>query len=261
MMRKSDLAIWEQNHEKWIPKRSGGHRLVVSPGKHNRLKQQNALSVLNEYSQLICRHAHGFITGRNVVTAALLHRGYEYTLCCDLVDFFDNCRPNRIRREFELLQAAAPATGGINGYRYRHLFANWTSVDADPRLSPEYLHKGRLAQGLLTSPAFCNIATAQMDRDIAHVLAELDPDAIYTRYADDLSISTNSRAVADEMKQWLQAIAAEHGHHKPADISLHLRIEMNRHGLRLANMPTPADYAPMPDTYIDARGRVAPRVV
>jgi hypothetical protein len=46
-------------------------------------------------------------------------------------------------------------------------------------------------------------------------------------------------------------IAAEHGHRKPLDIALHLRVELDRRGLQVD--ATAGTFAP--STYIDARGR------
>lgn len=46
-------------------------------------------------------------------------------------------------------------------------------------------------------------------------------------------------------------VAAKHGHTKPADIALHLRIELDRRNLAIH-----ATSAAAPASYIDARGRV-----
>jgi hypothetical protein len=43
-------------------------------------------------------------------------------------------------------------------------------------------------------------------------------------------------------------VAAEHGHTKPADIALHIRVELDRRDLKVIEKRAPK-------TYIDARGR------
>jgi RNA-directed DNA polymerase len=176
-----------------IPKKSGGTRLIVSPSTALRVKLRRLLPTYNAASEHLCKYAYGFVSGRNVVTAAMKHRGFAYTLSCDLRDFFDRCTISA-----ELLKH-------LNEQLPRQKFG---------RIGlPEYVaYKGRFAQGLPTSPALANLSAVPMDEDIAAWLQERDPSAVYTRYADDLSISSNNKDVLMELKAALPEMVAKHGH-------------------------------------------------
>lgn len=166
-----------------IQKKSGGYRQIVKCSREERDRLREHLPALDAIQRRDCPHAHGFAAGRSTVTAARLHRGYRYTLCCDLRDFFDRCTRDAAER------AGVPAE----------------ILDA-------CLYEDRAAQGLPTSPAIANICAARIDAEIVTRLADLDPDATYTRYADDLSISSDSREVLDTLRGDLPCLVARHGH-------------------------------------------------
>jgi hypothetical protein len=93
------------------------------------------------------------------VTNAASHVGYQFTLCMDLSNFFDTVTEWHV--------------GSLLG----EAICNVVLVD------------GAARQGLPTSPAVSNIAAAGMD---ARILSKLHADDAYTRYADDMTISTNN---------------------------------------------------------------------
>src|SRR5579871_1204987 len=104
--------------------------------------------------------AHGFIAGRSPVTMATAHTGYDVTVSLDLADWFESITRNQL---IEL---------GM-----RHEWAD--------KCCPG----GKLRQGLPTSPAAANFAAVALDRDLATYLNFQDSGMVYTRYADDLTIS------------------------------------------------------------------------
>lgn len=174
-----------------IKKRGAGYRTIYAPDDAERVAYVELGRTLTRLSIVSCPHAHGFIPGRSPTTCAMAHAGRRWTICADLRDFFDRVRPERIAAGIEL-------AGKETGEAVRLALA--ACIDAAPR------------QGLPSSPAAANLGAAELDRDIVAWLAQRDPAAIYTRYADDLSVSSDSRALVDEFRAALPGLCARYGH-------------------------------------------------
>lgn len=109
--------------------------------------------------------AHGFITGRNCVSAAIQHIGYELTIMMDISKFFDSVT--------------------------RDMIAN-VSIEASQ--DKNYFHEGNYTpQGFVTSPILCNIASLPFIETIHNFLKALYGigNFAFTIYADDIQISIN----------------------------------------------------------------------
>ncbi len=179
-----------------IPKRAGQFRTIYVPNVAERI-------VLNEHLQKIKLVAegvnivgggiqHGFQPARSPTTNALQHVNYQYTLTMDLKDFFDSVTPDMVPETIRF---------------------------------PECFPDGAARQGLPTSPALANIAACKMDAEICELLPQFnknpmrifslfdqaDANVAYTRYADDLTFSTNT---FDRIKFFMAVvprIAERHG--------------------------------------------------
>ncbi len=158
-----------------IPKRSGGVCIVVSPGRRMKQTLRGLLPQLEAVAIALDVFGvqHGFTPGRSPVTNAAAHVGFRYTVSFDLADCFDHVTLRKVRAVYQDAPSVAfYATAEV-----------MNSGDAVAR------------QGLPTSPAMCNIALAPLD---AMIVRWLDGRGVYTRYADDLTISTDDKAVVDE---------------------------------------------------------------
>ena len=155
-----------------IPKRTGGYRIICAPSPELLSRQQRLLPLLTEYfvnlagSYDVLKHMHGFIRGRNAVTAATQHIGYETTISMDIADFFESVKPNE-----DLIELTND---------YQALYA-----------------KNRAPQGFATSPILANISLivaikaiqVSLDRELGR------NNYAFTIYADDIQISTNGLGV------------------------------------------------------------------
>jgi hypothetical protein len=172
-------------------------RIVKIPKKHGKTRTIYAVNrqERREYRWLLRKHVaplatkmcnasvvHGFTHNRNAVTNAMAHVRRAYTITADLRDFFDSIRLNLARLPIALLPIADK------------LF-----VDGAPR------------QGLPTSPAVANIAAAGMDESILNWARGRGLRIVYTRYADDLTISCDDRATVDAVLGELPKIVEQHG--------------------------------------------------
>lgn len=145
-----------------IPKRNGKFRTIYVPDAKEKTAYRKLLPELLPIAFQLCdpNIVHGFMPGRSPITNAMAHVDRAYTLCFDLENFFDTVT-------------------------WRHL----AGVLPD-HLVDAVLYDGAARQGLPTSPLVSNIAAAGMDKLISDILP---PAVTYTRYADDLAFSYNTK--------------------------------------------------------------------
>jgi RNA-directed DNA polymerase len=195
----------------WIPKASGGHRLVEAPKWRLRTAQRRILDgILNH----IPPHdaAHGFREGRSVITFAQQHVGRGVVLRVDLQAFFASVFAARV---IGMLR-----TAGYPEEVSRTLAALCThrtpsdvlagAPEGDP-IDLARLRTPHLPQGAPTSGALANLAAYRLDVRIAALAAKVG--ATYSRYADDLVLSGDRKLAhaAPTLVARLAAIASEEG--------------------------------------------------
>ena len=156
-------------HELTIPKKRGGVRTLTVPLHPLKWVQRSLLLVL---THLFPRHkcAHGFERGKSIITHAKQHVGKRYVYTIDIKDFFPSITRNRV---FGMLQAyPVKATTPVARY-----LANLTC------------HNGCLPQGTPTSPILSNLLCRRLDSRLFKWARR--NGYTYSRYADDLTFSTN----------------------------------------------------------------------
>jgi RNA-directed DNA polymerase len=154
-----------------IAKRSGALREIEAPANSVSILQ----SKLNQILQIVYRRrpaAHGFVTDRSIVTNALNHTGKAFVLNVDLKDFFPSIHFGRVRGMF----IAPPYNLGDRAATF---------------LAQLACHEGKLPQGAPTSPMISNMVCAKLDGDLQKLARKYR--CTYSRYADDLTLSTTRR--------------------------------------------------------------------
>ena len=156
-----------------IPKKGGGMRKINAPHGFLRDLQDQLLPILQS---LYDAHpnAHGFIHTRSIVSNATEHANRRWVLNVDLADFFPSINFGRIRGlfmadPFNMGPAAAAVCAQI------------------------CTHRNGLPQGAPTSPVLSNFIAASLDRRLTRLARE--NGASYSRYADDITFSTNRPAM------------------------------------------------------------------
>ena len=116
------------------------------------------------------RAAHGFMPGRSIVTNAHNHANSKFVLNLDLENFF----PSISRRRIFGRLISAPYSINRN---VAHVIAALSTNQYS-----------QLPQGSPSSPVIANILASGLDTDLVKFCRPLG--CWYTRYADDLTIST-----------------------------------------------------------------------
>ena len=172
-----------------IPKRSGGTRLISSPKAKMRKAQlwvnENILKNLEP-----SKYCYAFRPEISIVDNAKQHLNKALILKCDIKDFFPTITFNRVRGYFEYLGynpgiATVLALVCTDAPRVRVTIRGKSQIVAVGERS--------LPQGACTSPALANLIASRLDSRLAGLVKSFGEDWTYTRYADDLTFSTNEQ--------------------------------------------------------------------
>ena len=196
-----------------IPKRAGGRRLISTPKPAMRAAQQwirtNVLVPLP-----VSSHAAAFRPGKSIVDNAGLHSGKACVIRLDLKDFFGTVTFNRVRGFFESL-GYNPGVATV--FALLCTDAPRARVTLDGVKSLVIVGERSLPQGACTSPDLANLITVRLDARVAGLARKFG--YTYSRYADDLVLSTDAEEVfAVGVISAVGRVCAEEGfrvnHHK-----------------------------------------------
>ena len=171
----------EKYNQFQIPKRSGGSRDISAPIPELKSLQRKLATALEEcivdIEKLTNRKnkaSHGFRSGKSILTNASVHRNKRYVFNVDLKDFFPS----------------------ITGKRIRGFLINDKNFAFDAKVATTIAHiaccDGKLPQGSPSSPVISNMIAGILDVHLSK-LAKVH-GCIYTRYADDITFSTNKES-------------------------------------------------------------------
>ena len=158
-----------------IPKRHRGWREIQSPSKE--LKAVQAWILRNILDKLSSSHyATAYVKGSKLLDNVSPHMNNRYFLSVDVKDFFPSIRSSLVRELFEKIGYSKQAANIL--CRLCTYFKN-------------------LPQGAVTSPALSNLICLRLDRRLAGLASRRN--IILTRYADDITFSTNNRNALSRM--------------------------------------------------------------
>ena len=175
-----------------IPKKNGGERIIHAPKKELKFLQKKLADILWEcYLESLESKSkdknfkipvlsHAFEKGKSIITNSQMHRNKKYILNIDLKDFFDSFNFGRVRGFF--------------------------IKDRDFAVSPEIAtviaqiacYQGKLPQGAPSSPIITNLITRILDYRIVKIAKKYR--FTYSRYADDMTFSTNRELNSNKLR-------------------------------------------------------------
>jgi retron-type reverse transcriptase len=164
-----------------IPKRKGGTRVIAQPAKQTKILQKFVIDEL--YSNFpIHNAAMAYRKKHNIKMNASVHVGQKYLLSMDFENFFHSITPALFWEVYERLikQPISP----IEKRNFQNLFF-WR-----PKKQSEKL---LLSIGAPSSPFISNFIMYEFDCFIYNYCETIG--VRYTRYADDLSFSTNQKDI------------------------------------------------------------------
>jgi RNA-directed DNA polymerase len=172
----------------WLPRPGGPPRVIERPKA--RLKEVQRW-ILREILAVIPVHeaVHGFVRGRSARTHAGVHAGRRVVVRVDLEDFFAGVAAARVYGIFR-------SAGYPEGVAHVLTGLCTNAVPPDASVAGHFRLARRLAtphlpQGAPTSPALANLAAFRLDCRLTGLAAAVG--ARYTRYADDLVLSSDRR--------------------------------------------------------------------
>jgi len=157
-----------------MQKANGGIREIRQPSKDLKGIQAWILrNILDKFSP--SPFATAYRKGMNVLDNVLPHFNNRYFICLDIKDFFPSISIDKVVAIFLLV-----------GY----------SKNAALILANLCTCENSLPQGAVTSPSLSNLVAAKLDRRIAGFTSRRN--IIYTRYADDITLSSNNPVLLNQ---------------------------------------------------------------
>ena len=167
-----------------LPKKSGGFRLISAPMPMLKAAQRWILeNILNPVP--VHDSAHGFLPVKNIVSNAQAHVGAQVIVNFDLENFFPSISYKRVKGIFRSLGYSESVA---TVFALICTAPDTEEVELDAKSYFVALGERHLPQGAPSSPAISNVAARRLDKSLAKIAAEYNFK--YTRYADDLTFST-----------------------------------------------------------------------
>lgn len=182
-----------------IPKKNGGDRKICAPTPTLKYLQRQLADILVRYQDFRpC--VHGYVKSRSIKSNAMVHRGRRIVINIDLKDFFKTINFGRVRGLF----LKAP-------FNFNDIVAT--------TIAQICCYDGVLPQGSPASPIISNYVCRRLDSELLMFARKHKMN--YSRYADDITFSTNKKCLFPEfgeikdnqflMSEGLKAIIENNG--------------------------------------------------
>ncbi len=179
-----------------IPKKNGDMRQINAPQDELKEIQRKLADALwkhhSEYvkmNNIQTNVSHAFEEKKGIITNAAIHRKKQYILNVDLENFFDSFHFGRVRGFFE------------KNREFR------LPIEVATVIAQLACYKGCLPQGAPSSPIITNLICNILDMRLISISRKYRLD--YTRYADDMTFSTNDSKFIKNKEKFLTEITVE----------------------------------------------------
>jgi RNA-directed DNA polymerase len=160
-----------------IKKRKGGQRQIIAPNSGIKFIQKNLSKILLDiYPVKGC--VHGYVKSKSIKSNALVHVKRKNIINIDLEDFFPSINFGRVRGIFKSFP-----------FNFNDTIAT--------AIAQICCYKGILPQGAPTSPIISNFICYKLDNKLIDLA--IQGRFSYTRYADDITFSSNIFPIPKEI--------------------------------------------------------------
>ncbi|QQP70185.1 RNA-directed DNA polymerase [Carnobacterium sp. CS13] len=164
-----------QYHTIYVPKKREGFREINKPSINLMIIQRWILENIL-YKKKVHNNSFGFEPKKSVISNAKEHLNKKTVLSVDIEDFFHSIKEDYIKKIF--------------------LDMGYTKKLSE-LLAKICCFNGMLPQGSPSSPYLSNIYCIELDKDIYKLCQNYDLK--YSRYADDITISSNNHINSEEV--------------------------------------------------------------
>jgi len=181
----------------FVPKKKQGQREIFHPAKETKAVQIAAVDLLDR-EDLVLECVKGYVRGIRspLVKNAMPHAGSSFLLKLDFRDFFPSIKPDDFRK--------------VCGKKLKLHGQPLNKEDIEFLCKVFFVFLARrgwfLGIGAPSSPFVSNWVMYNLDRDISTACREMGCN--YTRYADDLSFSADSKDVLISTEKRIREIVA-----------------------------------------------------
>lgn len=178
LLLKSVVKSKQYQSFKMTKKSSTEQRIIKKPSKNLAIIQKKLNYILSLVYESNHNASHGFTKERSIVTNAEVHLEKKVILNLDLQNFFGSINFPRIRALF------------ITYFKFNSIVATTlANICCD--------NENVLPQGASTSPIIANMICYRMDKRLTRLAKS--SHCSYTRYADDITFSTNKESFPDSV--------------------------------------------------------------
>jgi RNA-directed DNA polymerase len=178
------------HYVRWlVPKRDGTPRMISAPKRELKAVQR---WITREVTEHLPVHgaAHGFLSGRSIVSNALVHAGASVVVKLDIKGFYPTVTTPRVKgllRRAGLTEQVATLMALLATESPRE------EVETHGKKYYVAIAPRSLPQGAPTSPSITNALCLRLDCRLSGLARKLG--CRYTRYADDLTFSWHDAAL------------------------------------------------------------------
>jgi len=147
----------------------GDFRPITAPNKTWKLLLEKVLTVLEIFTQ-DHKTSKGFRTKHSIYDNAIVHKGKKHKFLIDIKDAFGGILYSEVFRIFKELGVKTKTA---------HTLTRFVTL------------RGKVPQGFTTSPKLLNLAMYKLDCRISKLCEKLG--LVYSRYADDITISSDTK--------------------------------------------------------------------
>jgi len=195
-----ESGIDSHYHPYNIPKKSGGHRQIDKPDEELKNAQRQLKFIFeNIIGAPYHTCAFAYVPHRCCLYAMQRHQSNHsrWFAKFDFSKFFPNTTKEFVLKMFSMI------------YPYNEILTSVKGKEYFEKALDICMYQGRLPQGSPISPMITNIMMIPLDLEIARWCREHTPHLVYTRYADDITITSEYDFKWTEVQTFLKNTLAK----------------------------------------------------